>query len=110
MPVWPAQSSKMPKVAADPPIHNAPKLHGFPISHELVIKGGALCVEMGFYADISWESRCNIKINSRKSNIHCKVIIGRNPIEANANTVAIQLPGNPVAYSGKCFTPYYEFL
>ena len=25
--------------------------------------GGALCVEMGFYADISWESRCNIEIN-----------------------------------------------
>ena len=25
--------------------------------------GGALCVEMGFYEDISWESRCNIKIN-----------------------------------------------
>ena len=24
---------------------------------------GALCVEMGFYADISWESRCNIEIN-----------------------------------------------
>ena len=23
----------------------------------------ALCVEMGFYADISWESRCNIEIN-----------------------------------------------
>ena len=22
-----------------------------------------LCVEMGFYADISWESRCNIEIN-----------------------------------------------
>ena len=41
---------------------------------------------------------------------HCKVIIGRNPIEANANTVAIQLPGNPVAYIGKCFTPYQEFL
>ena len=38
--------------------------------------------------------------------MHCKVIIGRNPIEANANTVAIQLPGNPVAYIGKCFTPY----
>ena len=36
--------------------------------------------------------------------IHCKVIIGRNPIEAN--TVAIQLPGNPAAYIGKCFTPY----
>ena len=26
-------------------------------------RGGALCVEMGFYADISWESRCNIEIN-----------------------------------------------
>ena len=26
---------------------------------------GALCVEMGFYADISWESRCNIEINVR---------------------------------------------
>ena len=38
--------------------------------------------------------------------LHCKVIIGRNPIEANANTVAIQLPGNPAAYIGKCFTPY----
>ena len=25
--------------------------------------GGALCVEMGFYADISWESRCGIEIN-----------------------------------------------
>ena len=24
---------------------------------------GALCVEMGFYADMSWESRCNIEIN-----------------------------------------------
>ena len=23
----------------------------------------SLCVEMGFYADISWESRCNIEIN-----------------------------------------------
>ena len=22
-----------------------------------------LCVEMGFYADISWESRCNIEVN-----------------------------------------------
>ena len=27
--------------------------------------------------------------------LHCKVIIGRNPIEDNANTVAIQLLGNP---------------
>ena len=25
--------------------------------------GGALCVEMGFYRDIFWESRCNIEIN-----------------------------------------------
>ena len=47
---------------------------------------------------------------TRKLQVHCKVIIGRNPIEANANTVAIQLPGNPVAYIGKCFTPYQEFL
>ena len=26
-------------------------------------RGGALCVEMVFYADISWESRCNIEID-----------------------------------------------
>ena len=26
-------------------------------------EGGALYVEMGFYADISWESRCGIEIN-----------------------------------------------
>ena len=26
-------------------------------------RGGALGVNMGFYADISWESRCNIEIN-----------------------------------------------
>ena len=25
--------------------------------------GGALCVQMGFYEDIFWESRCNIEIN-----------------------------------------------
>ena len=25
--------------------------------------GGALCVEMEFCKDISWESRCNIEIN-----------------------------------------------
>ena len=25
--------------------------------------GAALCVEMGFYADVSWESRCNMEIN-----------------------------------------------
>ena len=43
---------------------------------------------------------------SRSVDPHCNVIIGRNPIEANANTVAIQLPGNPAAYIGKCFTPY----
>ena len=42
----------------------------------------------------------------RDVKLHCKVIIGRNPIEANANTIAIQLPGNPVAYIVKCFTPY----
>ena len=34
---------------------------------------------------------------SKLFDLHCKVIIGRNPIEANANTVAIQLPGNPAA-------------
>ena len=28
------------------------------------------------------------------------MIIGRNPIEANANTGEIQLLGNPVAYMG----------
>ena len=38
------------------------------------------------------------KIQESKSRLHCKVIIGRNPIEANANTGPIQLPGNPVAY------------
>ena len=46
------------------------------------------------------------KLRKLKRYLHCKVIIGRNPIEANANTVAIQLSGNPVAYTGKCFTPY----
>ena len=35
---------------------------------------------------------------------HCNVIIGRNPIEANATTGAIQLLGNPVAYIRNCFT------
>ena len=25
--------------------------------------GGTLCVDLGFYTDISWESRCNIEIN-----------------------------------------------
>ena len=29
---------------------------------ELEPGGGALCVQIGFYADISWESRCNIEI------------------------------------------------
>ena len=31
--------------------------------HRKLRKLGALCVEVGFYADISWESRCNIEIN-----------------------------------------------
>ena len=35
---------------------------------------------------------------------HCEVIIGRNPIEANTNTDAIQQLGNPVAYIRNCFT------
>ena len=38
--------------------------------------------------------------------LHCNVIIGRNPIEANANTDEIQLLGNPVAYTGNCYTLY----
>ena len=35
-------------------------------SHRIVCKsggGGALCVELGFYADISWKSRCKFEIN-----------------------------------------------
>ena len=32
--------------------------------------------------------------------LHCKVIIGRNPVMANANTGEIQLPGKAVAYTG----------
>ena len=34
----------------------------------------------------------------------CSVIIGRNPKEANSNTSEIQQQGNPVAYTGNCFT------
>ena len=37
------------------------------------------------------------------ASVHCKVIIGRNPIEANANTVAI-----PLASIGKL--PYISKL
>ena len=37
---------------------------------------------------------------------HCKVIICRNPIEANANTGAIQLLGNPIAYIRNGFILY----
>ena len=39
-------------------------------------------------------------------NLHCNVIIGRNPTEANASTGEIQLLGNPVAYIRNCFTLY----
>ena len=39
-------------------------------------------------------------------NVHSNVIIGRNTMEANANTGAIQLRGNPVAYIRNCFTLY----
>ena len=53
-----------------------------------------------------FESLYFLKLIMPRFCLHCKVIIGRNPIEASANTVAIQLPGNPVAYIGKCFTPY----
>ena len=28
-----------------------------------IFGGGALCVEVGFYMEISWESRCNIEIS-----------------------------------------------
>ena len=38
--------------------------------------------------------------------LHCNVIIGKNPIEARANTGAIQLLGNAVAYIRNCFTLY----
>ena len=27
------------------------------------MEGGALCAEMEYYTDFSWESRCNIEIN-----------------------------------------------
>ena len=59
---------------------------------------------------MNWYLHFCISLKETEIKLHCKVIIGRNPIEANANTVAIQLPGNPVAYIGKCFTPYQEFL
>ena len=39
----------------------AEKMYGF--SPLWNLRGGALYVEMGFNADISWESRCNIEIN-----------------------------------------------
>ena len=29
----------------------------------VIVGGGALCVQIGFCADISWKSRCNIEIN-----------------------------------------------
>ena len=61
MPLWPAHSSKMPKVAADPPIHNAPKLHGFPISHELVIKGGLQCTT---YVTCMWLTAYRLDSNT----------------------------------------------
>ena len=38
--------------------------------------------------------------------MHCNVIIGRNPIEANLNTGTIKLLVNPVAYIRNCFTLY----
>ena len=43
---------------------------------------------------------------NKEHSLHCNVIIGRNPIEANANTGEIQLLGNPLAYTGNCFTLY----
>ena len=38
--------------------------------------------------------------------LHCSVIIGRNPIEANANTDEFQLLGNPSAPTWKSFSHY----
>ena len=35
--------------------------------------GAALCVEMGFYADISWESRFSIEINVWM--LHYKILL-----------------------------------
>jgi hypothetical protein len=56
---------------------------------------------------IASEKDCKMKIEkARPKFIHCKGIIGRNPKEAKANTVAIQLLGNPVPYIRKCFTLY----
>ena len=43
---------------------------------------------------------------NKEHSLHCNVIIGRNPIEANANTGAIQRPGNPSAPTWKPFSHY----
>ena len=45
-----------------------------------------------------------IPVSNLYKNVHCSVIIGRNPIEANANTGAIQL------HTGKSISPYLEIL
>ena len=34
-----------------------------PTTLQLVPPPAPMCVEMGFYTDISWESRCDIEIN-----------------------------------------------
>ena len=46
------------------------------------------------------------KQKSFLTKMHCSVIIRRNPIEANANTGEIQLPGNPSAPTWKSFSHY----
>ena len=56
--------------------------------------------DLVYIAGISLISPCST------ATVHCNEIIGRNPIEANANTGVIQLLGNPVAYTGNCFTLY----
>ena len=41
-----------------------PELHFRPRKSSIIKNGEwALCVKMGFYSDIFWESRCNIEIN-----------------------------------------------
>ena len=44
--------------------------------------------------------------DSQITEVHCSVIIGRNLVEANVNTSAIQLPGNPSAPTWKSFSHY----
>ena len=61
-----------------------------------------------------WEFPLKIEYISDKTydRVHCSVIIGRNPIEAKANTSEMRQPkpGNPLAtigYVGKLPTMYW---